>query len=196
MNNANSHDRNDFLDDSALEVTRLLGEAAEGDVSATERLLPLVYSQLRALAEQRMSMESPGHTLQATALVHEAFIRLVGPRDVSWANQGHFYAAAAEAMRQALATAKILPPSLPLVANVIAESVTDPEKIRHLLVEQVTGMVRWRESVLYMKSRGVSELVELGAGKVLSGLAKRIDGDLKASSVGTPAGVDEFVKGL
>jgi [acyl-carrier-protein] S-malonyltransferase len=103
---------------------------------------------------------------------------------------------AADAMKAALGTAKLLAPSLPLVANVVAEAVTDPERIRMLLVEQVTGMVRWRESALYMKSRGVTELVELGAGKVLSGLAKRIDPELKGMSVGTPEGIDEFVKTL
>lgn len=84
------------------EVTQLLGQAAGGDTSAADRLLPLVYDQLRAVAQGRMASENPGHTLQATALVHEAFLRLVGPRDVPWQNQAHFYAAAAEAMRRIL----------------------------------------------------------------------------------------------
>jgi RNA polymerase sigma factor (TIGR02999 family) len=92
----------DLPSDPLIEITGLLGEAAAGEVSATEKLLPLVYGQLRAIAQQRMSMESPGHTLQATALVHEAYLRLVGPREVPWKNQGHFYAAAAEAMRRIL----------------------------------------------------------------------------------------------
>ena len=73
-----------------------------GDASAADDLLPLVYQQLRALAASQMATERPGHTLQATALVHEAFMRLAGPREISWQNQAHFYAAAAEAMRRIL----------------------------------------------------------------------------------------------
>lgn len=101
---------------------------------------------------------------------------------------------AADVMRDALAKTDIKTPSLPVVANVTASTVTDPEQIRKLLVEQVTGMVRWRESVLFMKTQGVTELVELGAGKVLSGLTKRIDKDMTARSVGTPADIEEFLK--
>jgi [acyl-carrier-protein] S-malonyltransferase len=103
---------------------------------------------------------------------------------------------AADAMEQALSTAMIAAPSVPIIANVVAEAVSDPEKIRRLLVEQVTGMVRWRESVLYMKAQGVTELIELGAGKVLTGLTKRIDGDLSGRAVGTPQDVEDFMKSL
>lgn len=99
---------------------------------------------------------------------------------------------AADAMQAALAAVNIAAPAVPLVANVIASEVTDPAKIRQLLVEQVTGMVRWRESVLYMKEHGVTELVELGAGKVLSGLAKRIDAAVAGRPVGTPKDIEEF----
>lgn len=76
--------------------------AAEGDPSAAERLLPLVYAQLRAAAAFGLARERPGGTLCATALVHEAYLKLVGPREVGWANRAHFYAAAAEAMRRIL----------------------------------------------------------------------------------------------
>ena len=76
--------------------------AAGGDKQAAERLLPLVYEQLRKAAQISMQSERAGHTLSATALVHEAYIRLSGPRQVPWAGRGHFYAAAAEAMRQIL----------------------------------------------------------------------------------------------
>lgn len=100
---------------------------------------------------------------------------------------------AADAMQSALADINIVAPSVPLVANVIADSVTDPNKIRQLLVEQVTGMVRWRESVLYMKTQGVTELVELGAGKVLTGLTRRIDAELSGRAVGTPKDIEEFM---
>lgn len=100
---------------------------------------------------------------------------------------------AADAMKEALARVDVKSPSVPLVANVTADFVVDPAKIKSLLVDQVTGMVRWRESVLYMKSQGVTSLVELGAGKVLAGLTKRIDGDLTGRSVGTPKDIEEFL---
>jgi RNA polymerase sigma factor (TIGR02999 family) len=82
------------------DVTRLLDAAAGGDPAATAQLLPLVYDELRALAAHRMAGEKPGHTLQATALVHEAYLRLVG--DQQFTGRGHFFAAAAEAMRRIL----------------------------------------------------------------------------------------------
>ena len=101
---------------------------------------------------------------------------------------------AADAMEEALAAATIETPLVPLVANVTAERVEDPARIRRLLVEQVTAMVRWRESVLYMKAQDVDTLVEAGAGKVLSGLTRRIDRDLAAKSLQSPADFEEFVK--
>jgi [acyl-carrier-protein] S-malonyltransferase len=103
---------------------------------------------------------------------------------------------AADAMKKALETVNIAAPAVPLVANVAAEEITDPARIRSLLVEQVTGMVRWRESVLYMKKQGVTELIELGAGKVLSGLTRRIDAELSGRSVGTPKDIEEFAATL
>lgn len=98
----------------------------------------------------------------------------------------------ADVMAQALAGVDIQPPALPLISNVTAQEVRDPAEIRSLLVRQVTGMVRWRESVLFMKSLGVRELVEIGAGKVLSGLARRIDRELSGTSVSTPADIEAF----
>jgi [acyl-carrier-protein] S-malonyltransferase len=103
---------------------------------------------------------------------------------------------AADEMAEALAEAKILPPAVPVVANVTAAPVKDPETIRRLLVEQVTGLVRWRESVLAMKMAGVDTIVELGAGKVLSGLVKRIDRDIGAISAGTPEELEALAKAL
>lgn len=103
---------------------------------------------------------------------------------------------AADAMQEALAAVTMNAPVPALVANVIAAEVTDPAQIRKLLVEQVTGMVRWRESVQYMKSQGVTETVELGAGKVLSGLTKRIDGDMTGKSIGTPKDIEDFIATL
>jgi RNA polymerase sigma factor (TIGR02999 family) len=82
------------------EVTRILSQIEQGDPHAVEQLLPLVYDELRKLAAQKLSQENPGQTLQATALVHEAYMRLVG--DQRFDNRGHFFAAAAEAMRRIL----------------------------------------------------------------------------------------------
>ncbi len=85
------------------EVTRILSAIEQGDPSAAEQLLPLVYDELRQLAAQKMAQEKPGQTLQATALVHEAYVRLVGsPEGQQWDHRGHFFAAAAEAMRRIL----------------------------------------------------------------------------------------------
>ena len=84
------------------DVTRILNAIERGDARATDELLPLVYEELRLLAAQRLSHEPPGQTLQATALVHEAYLRLVGDEPQSWENRGHFFAAAAEAMRRIL----------------------------------------------------------------------------------------------
>jgi RNA polymerase sigma factor (TIGR02999 family) len=90
------------------EITRLLSDLARGDPRAAEQLLPLVYDELRQLAAHRMAQEAPGQTLQATALVHEAYLRLVAsgdgttPCEQQWNGRGHFFAAAAEAMRRIL----------------------------------------------------------------------------------------------
>lgn len=88
--------------DEQHEVTQLLIDAAQGDTAAAGRLLPLVYEQLRCAARRQMTGERAGHTLSATALVHEAYLRVVGPHKQAWAGRGHFYAAAAEAMRRIL----------------------------------------------------------------------------------------------
>ena len=105
-------------------------------------------------------------------------------------------APAADVMADALAEVSMAPLPVPLVANITAQPVTDPAEIRPLLVEQVTGMVRWRECVLTMKELGVDTMVEIGAGKVLSGLGRRIDADLGTMSVGTPETIEEFLNGL
>lgn len=84
------------------DVTRILNAIEQGDARATEKLLPLIYDELRLLATRKMSQEPSGQTLQATALVHEAYLRLVGTEDQRWDNRGHFFKAAAEAMRRIL----------------------------------------------------------------------------------------------
>jgi len=103
---------------------------------------------------------------------------------------------AADVMREALEKVEIKKPLVPVIANVTAEAVTDPASIKDLLVRQVTGSVRWRESVLYMKGQGVTELVECGAGSVLAGLAKRIDKEMAATSLSTPEGIEAFLKNV
>ncbi len=103
---------------------------------------------------------------------------------------------AADAMAEALAKVEMKAPKVPVVANVVASAVSEPETIRDLLVKQVTGTVRWREGVLYMKEQGVTQLVELGSGKVLSGLAKRIDKELSGVAVGAPADIEAFLASL
>ena len=97
---------------------------------------------------------------------------------------------AADAMAEALAKVEIKAPVVPVVANVLAAPISDPAEIRTRLVEQVTGTVRWRECVLAMAAAGVTKLYEIGTGKVLSGLAGRIDKSLKATPVGTPADIE------
>jgi len=103
-------------------------------------------------------------------------------------------APAAEVMAEALAEVEMQPPSLTLIANVTAGPVVDPDSIRGFLVEQVTAMVRWRESVLRMKEEGVETLIELGTGKILSGLIRRIDRDLRVANAGTPEEIEALVK--
>jgi [acyl-carrier-protein] S-malonyltransferase len=96
---------------------------------------------------------------------------------------------AADVMAEALAGVTIKPPTAPLVSNVLAAAVTDPEEIRRRLVEQVTGTVRWRESIAYMASHGVTRFLEIGAGKVLSGLVKRIAEGAAGTAVGAPGDI-------
>lgn len=103
---------------------------------------------------------------------------------------------AAEIMQPALSNTDIKAPAVPVVANVIASATNDPVQIRTLLVDQITGVVRWRESVQWMKQNGVTEMIEIGAGKVLAGLVKRIDPDIATSSIGTPAQIEDLIEKL
>lgn len=105
-------------------------------------------------------------------------------------------APAAEAMAEALERVTIREPVVPVVANVTAAKATDPAEIRELLVRQVTGTVRWRECVQAMAAMGCDRFVELGAGKVLTGLMKRLAPEATASAIGTPAEVEAFLKSL
>lgn len=166
-------------------VATIAAEAAQGDVcAAANDNAPgqVVVSGHKAAVER------------AIALATEKGARRAVMLPVSAPFHCALMAPAAEVMAEALAQARIAAPVVPVVANVKAAAVSDPAEIRELLVQQVTGTVRWRESVLWMKAQGVERLVEAGAGKVLAGLAKRIDGDLAAVSLNSPADIEAFLK--
>lgn len=101
---------------------------------------------------------------------------------------------AADKMAEALGQTTFNAPSVPVVCNVTAQAETAPETLRNLLVEQVTGMVRWRESVTWMGENGVTGMAEIGAGKVLSGLTRRINSDIACTSIETPEQIEEFLE--
>lgn len=103
-------------------------------------------------------------------------------------------APAAEAMEKALADAQIAAPSVPLVANVLAAPITDPSEIRNRLVQQVTGTVRWRESITWLAANGVDTFVEVGTGKVLTGMVKRIHKDAAGRAVNAPEDIDALME--
>jgi len=105
-------------------------------------------------------------------------------------------APAAEVMAEALAETPMARPVVPLICNMTAAPLEDVDEIRRRLVEQVLGMVRWRESVLYMRDHDVDTLVEIGAGRVLTGLTRRIDRDLRGVTVGTPEEIEAFLETL
>ena len=105
-------------------------------------------------------------------------------------------APAARVMAEALDDVEINEPALPVVANVIASNVSDPAAIRSLLVQQITGSVRWRESVAWMAAKGVTEAWEIGAGKTLSGMIRRIAPEMATRALGTPEDVKAAVEAL
>ncbi len=132
----------------------------------------------------------------AVALASEAGAKRAVMLPVSAPFHCSLMAPAAQEMAYALADTNIRPPFVPVVSNVTAKAVSEPSEIRRLLVDQITGRVRWRESVTFMKNEGVSEMVELGAGKVLAGLVKRIEKDIAVESVGTPEGIEALITKL
>ncbi len=133
---------------------------------------------------------------RAIEIAHERGVKRAIPLPVSAPFHCEMMLPAAEIMEEALDEVGLARPLVPLVANVTAREVEDPDAIRALLVEQVTTMVRWRECVEFMRDAGVDTVVEIGAGKVLSGLTRRIDRDLRAISVSTPGDIDALVKSL
>jgi len=103
---------------------------------------------------------------------------------------------AADAMAEALSHVKVLKPHVPVVANVLASAISDPDEIKKRLVEQVTGTVRWRECVAYMAAHGITDFYEIGSGKVLAGLVKRTAASANATSLGEPASIDAALSSL
>ena len=103
---------------------------------------------------------------------------------------------AADAMKDALSNTEMKDPVVPLIANTLASAVTDKEKIREGLVNQVTGQVRWRESVEFMAANGITTLYEVGSGRVLTGLARRIERSLEANSIGSPEDIKSASESL
>ena len=172
---------------SVEDAEALAEEAADGDVCvvANDNAPGQVVLSGDAAAIER-----------ATALAPEKGAKRCIPLSVSAPFHCSLMAPAADVMEEALAKVAFAPPALPVVTNVTAARESDPTRLRTLLVEQVTGRVRWRESVEAMRDDGIEMLVELGSGKVLSGLTRRVDRDLKASALGSPEDIDAFLNTL
>lgn len=198
-------------------LLRLRGQAMQRAVPAGEggmaALLGVDASQARAICDEA----SQGETLEiandngggqivvsgvmsaidrAIVVAKEHGIKRAVKLPVSAPFHSSLMAPAAREMEDALATATLNAPSVPVIANVTAAKVTDPAVIRDLLVKQVTGTVRWRESVQAMVAMGVTNMHELGAGKVLCGLARRIAPELATSNAGTPTEIEALLKTL
>lgn len=170
---------------SPEEAARLCADAAEGDVLEVANDNgggQVVVSGTAAAVDRAVALAKARGVKRALLLPVSAPFHCA------------LMAPAAEAMAEALAVTPPRRPVVPLIANVTTTPVQDPQAIRDLLVRQVTATVRWRESVLAMKTLGVDTVVELGAGRVLSGLVKRIDPDLATISVATPAEIESFLK--
>ena len=197
-------------------LLRLRGEAMQSatppGVGAMAALLGLDFATVQAVAEEAAQGEvcaaandnDPGQVVvsghkaaveRAVEIAKEKGARRAVLLPVSAPFHCALMAPDAEAMAEALADVTLKAPAVPVVANVRAEAVSDPEEIRKLLVEQVTGSVRWRESVDWMAGQGVSEIWEIGAGKALSGMIRRIAKEINCVAVGDPAQVKAAVSG-
>jgi [acyl-carrier-protein] S-malonyltransferase len=170
--------------EAALAVVAEAGQGEVCDVANDNGGGQVVVSGSKAAVERAMPLALASGAKRAVPLAVSApfHCRLMQP--------------AADAMREALASVAIRAPSVPVVANVEARPATEPERIRDTLVRQVTATVRWRESVAFMAGEGVDRFVEIGAGKVLTGLVKRIAAGASASAVGTPEDVAAFKASL
>ena len=168
-------------------ASKLTEAAAEGEVCSPAN---------DNAADQVVISGSSSAIDRAVALAPEFGIKRAIPLTVSAPFHCDMMAPAADVMQEALTKIDVAPPLVPLIANVTARSVQEPDTICRQLVQQVTGMVRWRESVLQMKKEGVDTLVEIGTGKILVGLARRIDREMSGVSVSDPKGVEKFLLSL
>lgn len=201
----------------AARLLRLRGQAMQEAVpvgkGAMAAVLGLSLEQARQIAQDASQVgicdvandNAPGQVVlsgakaavdKAIELAKAAGSKRAIPLPVSAPFHCRLMQPAADKMAAALADTAISAPQVPLVSNVLADAITDPDEIRARLVEQVTGTVRWRESVEWLAGNGVDTLVELGSGKVLTGLARRIDRSLSALSVSGSADVDTLVTHL
>ena len=202
------------LEDTAR-LLKLRGQAMQRavpvGVGAMAALLGLDYDAVAQIAEEAASGDAivnaandnangqvviSGHAEaveRACALAKERGAKRAMPLPVSAPFHCALMQPAADEMAAALAETNIAAPVVPVIANVTAEATSDPEAIRDLLVAQVTGSVRWRESMIWAAENGVRELVEIGSGKVLTGMARRIDDRLSAKALNTPDDIDAFL---
>ena len=163
---------------------RSSGEAAEGEICAAANDNgggQVVISGSKAAVERAVEIAKGKGAKRAILLPVSAPFHCA------------LMAPAAKVMEEALASVELKAPAVPLVANVVAGPISDPAEIRRRLVEQVTGMVRWRELIAWLGGAGVDTFVEIGAGKVLSGLARRIVDGAATLAVGTPEDIDAAV---
>ncbi len=168
-------------------VARIAEQAAQGQVcvAANDNSVgQVVISGHKEAVERAITIASEQGARRAVAL------------PVSAPFHCELMAPAAEKMERALAETMFNAPLVPVVTNITANAQNDPDALKGLLVEQITGAVRWRESVLYMHQQGVTDMIEIGAGKVLCGLVRRIDRSIATQSVGTPADIDALIEKL
>ncbi|MEM7732051.1 MAG: ACP S-malonyltransferase [Pseudomonadota bacterium] len=206
-----------FSVSDAARLLRTRGQAMQKavpvGVGAMAALLGLDFSAARDVAEaaaqgqvcQAANDNDPGQVVvsghaqaveRAVGLAKEKGAKRAMLLPVSAPFHCELMAPAAEAMQGALAEVTISAPAVPVVSNVLAEGVSDPDRIRELLVQQITGSVRWRESVSYMAAQGVTEIWEIGAGKALSGMVRRIDREILTRAVSTPQDVADAAAAL
>ena len=166
---------------------RLAAEAAQGEVC-----------QLANDNEPTQAVISGSKSAidRAAQLAKAHGVRRFMPLNVSAPFHCALMQPAADAMAEALARVDVKPPAVPLIANVLAAPISDPTEIKQRLVEQITGTVRWRECVAAMSAEGITDIYEIGSGKVLAGLAKRIVPALNATAVGTPQDIEAALSAL
>ncbi len=206
-----------FTLSDASRLLKLRGQAMQRAVpvgqGAMAAILGLDFEEVQKIASEVSNSESceaandnsvgqvviSGHkaaVAAAVSLATERGAKRAVELPVSAPFHSTLMAPAAEEMKEALAGVDLKTPCVPLIANVLADETVDPAQIKDLLVKQVTGTVRWRESVLTMREKGVGCLVELGAGKVLSGLARRINKELDTVSIETPEQIEAFLNNV